>query len=39
MWINDVLEEAAADGRYEDAWNATAGTVLPFAEAPAVDRY
>ena len=38
-WINDVLEEAAADGRYEDAWNATAGTVLPFAEAPAVDRY
>ncbi|MCC2033874.1 glutamate ABC transporter substrate-binding protein [Microbacterium allomyrinae] len=39
MWINDVLEEAAADGRYEDAWNATAGTVLPFIEAPAVDRY
>jgi glutamate transport system substrate-binding protein len=39
MWINDVLEAAAADGRYEDAWDATAGTVLPFIEAPAVDRY
>ena len=22
------------DGRYEEAWNATAGTVLPFAEPP-----
>ncbi|SFS01908.1 amino acid ABC transporter substrate-binding protein, PAAT family (TC 3.A.1.3.-) [Microbacterium sp. cf046] len=39
MWINDVLEAAAEDGRYEDAWNATAGTVLPFVPAPAVDRY
>jgi glutamate transport system substrate-binding protein len=39
MWINDVLEEAYEDGRYEEAWNATAGTVLPFVEPPAPDRY
>ena len=39
MWINDVLEEIYADGRYEEAWNKTAGTVLPFIEPPAVDRY
>ncbi|GAB3604317.1 glutamate ABC transporter substrate-binding protein [Microbacterium aureliae] len=39
MWINDVLEKAYEDGRYEDAWNATAGTVLPFVDPPAPDRY
>lgn len=39
MWINDVLEESYADGTYEEAWNSTAGTVLPFVEPPAVDRY
>jgi glutamate transport system substrate-binding protein len=39
MWINDVLEAAFEDGRYEEAWNETAGTVLPFVEPPAVDRY
>lgn len=39
MFINDVLEEAYADGRYEEAWKATAGTVLPYVEPPAVDRY
>ncbi|RXZ67393.1 glutamate ABC transporter substrate-binding protein [Agromyces albus] len=38
-WINDVLEEAYEDGRYEEAWNSTAGTVLPYVEPPAVDRY
>jgi glutamate transport system substrate-binding protein len=38
-WINDVLEAAYEDGRYEEAWNATAGTVLPFVEPPAPDRY
>jgi glutamate transport system substrate-binding protein len=38
-WINDVLEEAYEDGRYEEAWNATAGTVLPFIDPPAPDRY
>jgi glutamate transport system substrate-binding protein len=39
MWINDVLEAAYEDGRYEEAWNSTAGTVLPFIGPPAVDRY
>ncbi len=39
MWINDMLEAAYEDGRYEEAWNETAGTVLPFVEPPAVDRY
>ncbi|MGW9630420.1 glutamate ABC transporter substrate-binding protein [Agromyces sp. NPDC055520] len=39
MWINDVLEEAYADGRYKEAWESTAGAVLPFVEPPAVDRY
>ena len=39
MWINDVLEKAYEDGRYRAAWDATAGTVLPFVEPPAVDRY
>ena len=39
MWINDVLEESYDDGTYEEAWNKTAGTVLPFVEPPAVDRY
>ncbi|WP_022894781.1 glutamate ABC transporter substrate-binding protein [Agromyces subbeticus] len=38
-WINDVLEEAYEDGRYEEAWESTAGAVLPFVEPPAVDRY
>ena len=36
---NDILEEAYADGRWADAWNATAGTVLDLPEPPAVDRY
>ncbi|SIO15128.1 glutamate ABC transporter substrate-binding protein [Agromyces cerinus] len=39
MWINDVLEEAYEDGRYEEAWNSTAGAVLPYVDPPAVDRY
>ncbi|APZ34824.1 MULTISPECIES: glutamate ABC transporter substrate-binding protein [Microbacterium] len=39
MWINDTLEKIYADGRYEEAWNKTAGTVLDFVEPPAVDRY
>lgn len=38
-WINDVLEEAYADGRWADAWTATAGTVLDLPEPPSVDRY
>lgn len=39
MWINDVLEAAYEDGRYEEAWNSTAGEVLPYVEPPAPDRY
>lgn len=39
MWINDVLEESYEDGTYEEAWNSTAGTILPFVDPPAVDRY
>lgn len=39
MWINDVLEAAFEDGRWEQAWTDTAGTVLPTPEPPAVDRY
>lgn len=38
-WINDVLEEIYADGRWAQAWEDTAGTVLPTPEPPAVDRY
>lgn len=38
-WINDVLEAAFEDGRWVDAWESTAGTVLPTPEPPAVDRY
>lgn len=38
-WINDVLEAAYADGRWAAAWEATAGTVLPLPDPPAVDRY
>ncbi|WP_159602721.1 glutamate ABC transporter substrate-binding protein [Agromyces humi] len=39
MWINDVLEKAYEDGRYEEAWESTAGAVLPYVDPPAVDRY
>ncbi len=39
MWINDVLEAAYEDGRWTEAWESTAGSVLPTPEPPAVDRY
>ena len=39
MFINDVLEEAFADGSWAAAWEKTAGTVLPLPEPPTVDRY
>ena len=39
MWINDVLEEIFEDGRWLEAWNATAGTVLPDPQVPTLDRY
>ena len=38
-WINDLLEEIFADGRWTAAWEETAGTVLPTPEPPMVDRY
>ncbi len=38
-WINDTLEASFADGRWEAAWAATAGEVLPTPEPPTVDRY
>lgn len=39
MWINDVLEEAMEDGRWEEAWDSTAGRVLPAPQRPIIDRY
>jgi glutamate transport system substrate-binding protein len=39
MWINDALEESFEDGSWVEAWESTAGTVLPTPEPPTVDRY
>jgi len=39
MFINDVLEEAFEDGSWAEAWESTAGAVLPLPEPPTVDRY
>jgi glutamate transport system substrate-binding protein len=40
-FINDVLEAAYEDGRWEEAWDRTAGDITgePAPEPPAVDRY
>ncbi|HRN28660.1 MAG TPA: glutamate ABC transporter substrate-binding protein [Terrimesophilobacter sp.] len=38
-WINDLLEEIYADGRWVSAWESTAGTVLATPQPPAVNRY
>ncbi|WP_225754126.1 glutamate ABC transporter substrate-binding protein [Actinotalea sp. Marseille-Q4924] len=38
-WINDQLEEMYEDGSWTEAWESTAGAVLPTPEPPAVDRY
>jgi glutamate transport system substrate-binding protein len=38
-WINDVLEESFEDGRWVEAWEATAGEVLPTPTPPTVNRY
>ncbi|HEU0042853.1 MAG TPA: glutamate ABC transporter substrate-binding protein [Jiangellaceae bacterium] len=38
-FINDTLEASFEDGRWVDAWEATAGTVLPTPEPPTIDRY
>jgi glutamate transport system substrate-binding protein len=39
-FINDTLEKAFTDGRYEQAWKDTAGKVDPDAPTPpSIDRY
>jgi amino acid ABC transporter substrate-binding protein, PAAT family (TC 3.A.1.3.-) len=39
-WINDVIEEIVADGRYNEAWQRTAGQFDPEPPTPpTVDRY
>jgi glutamate transport system substrate-binding protein len=38
-FINDTLEAAYEDGRWETAWEGTAGAVLDTPEPPEVDRY
>jgi len=38
-FINDVLEKSFEDGRWEKAWEDTAGAVLDLPEPPEVDRY
>jgi glutamate transport system substrate-binding protein len=38
-FINDVLEASYEDGRWQEAWDSTAGAVLETPEPPAVDRY
>ncbi|WP_454049113.1 glutamate ABC transporter substrate-binding protein [Cellulomonas sp. Marseille-Q8402] len=38
-WINDTLEASFEDGSWTEAWESTAGAVLPTPEPPAVDRY
>jgi glutamate transport system substrate-binding protein len=38
-FLNDILQAVAADGRWDAAWESTAGTVLGPAEPPPVDRY
>ncbi|WP_084129918.1 glutamate ABC transporter substrate-binding protein [Demequina sp. NBRC 110055] len=39
LWIDDVLEAAMEDGRWLEAWNETAGEVLPEPQVPHLDRY
>ncbi|MGP9537850.1 glutamate ABC transporter substrate-binding protein [Brachybacterium sp. AOP43-C2-M15] len=38
-FLNDVIEEAYESGAWAEAWENTAGTVLPTPDPPAVDRY
>ncbi|WP_061961851.1 glutamate ABC transporter substrate-binding protein [Demequina flava] len=38
-WINDTLEASMEDGSWQDAWDSTAGTVLPEPQRPHLDRY
>ena len=38
-FLNDTLEAAYEDGTWAEAWEGSAGAVLPTPEPPAVDRY
>ncbi len=38
-FINDTLEDAFQDDRWENAWERTAGEVLDLPNPPEVDRY
>lgn len=38
-FINDTLEAAYDDGRWETAWEDTAGKVLSTPDKPEIDRY
>lgn len=38
-FVNDVLEQAFADGTWDKLWAATAGTVLGPSHPPILDRY
>lgn len=38
-WVNGVLDEAVDDGRWLEAWQSTAGEVLPDPQRPYLDRY
>ncbi|WP_435299855.1 glutamate ABC transporter substrate-binding protein [Timonella sp. A28] len=38
-FINDTLEKSFDDGRWETAWQDTAGQVLPLPDPPVIDRY
>lgn len=40
MWLNDLLETAYDDGRYEEAWSSTIGDTLEMPEdGLEIDRY
>lgn len=38
-FINDTLDAAYTDGRWEEAWTSTVGDNLALPEPPAIDRY
>lgn len=38
-FLNDTLEKAYGDGRWEAAWMATIGNAIPVPAPPAVERY
>lgn len=38
-FINDTLQQAYDDGSWAEAWESTAGTVLPLPDMPEINRY